>query len=224
MRLGCGCLVGTLLVVSLAGGLGWGLFQILQRPGIAVSVPTAEDGRRAQEKIYEIVGREGRSGGVSRVPIVLSEAELNAFLARHLGEAADLPISALTVRLEGNGLVGVAGLVPLKHLLGEAPLTALVDLLPTRWVERPVWLRIRTRVRVERGTSGRRYLRLDVREFALGRQRLPAMLPRLVLDPATLYLLRWPLPEGIAGVTVEKGRVLLRPASSPPRTGAGDHR
>lgn len=218
MRIGCGCLMGTLLVGAMAGGLGWGLLRMLQRPEIAVSVSTAEDGQRAQEKIYEIVGREGRSGSGSRVPIVLSEAELNAFLARHLGEAADLPISALTVRLEENGLVGVAGLVPLKHLLVETPPRALVDLLPPRWVERHVWLRIRTRVKVERGTSGRRYLRLDVQEFALGRQRLPTMLPRLVLDPATLRLLRWPLPDGIADVTVEKGRALLRPTSSPPRT------
>ena len=69
--------------------------------------------------------------------------------------------------------------------------------------------------RVEPGVTRRerRYLRLDVREFAVGRQGLPAVLLRILLDPRTLGVLRWPLPDSIEAITIEPGRVVIRLAS-----------
>jgi hypothetical protein len=58
-----------------------------------------------------------------------------------------------------------------------------------------------------------RYLRLDVVEFAVGRQRLPAAMLRLLLNPSALRVLRWPMPEGTDAVTIETGRVVVRLAS-----------
>ena len=34
-----------------------------------------------------------------------------------------------------------------------------------------------------------------------------------LLDPATLGVLRWPVPDGVEAVTIEKGRVVIRIAS-----------
>ena len=59
----------------------------------------------------------------------------------------------------------------------------------------------------------RRQLRLDVESFAVGRQRLPARALRLLLDPAALGLLQWPLPEHVERVSIEPGRVVIRGAS-----------
>src|SRR5438093_1203073 len=63
------------------------------------------------------------------------------------------------------------------------------------------------------GVREQRYLRLDVRGFAIGRQGLPAVLLRILLDPRTLGVLRWPLPDSIEAITVEPGRVVIRLAS-----------
>src|SRR5437899_2412778 len=98
---------------------------------------------------------------------------------------------------------------------GASRLSGLGHVLPAVLLERPVWLMIRAHARVEPGVTRRerRYLRLDVREFAVGRQGLPAVLLRILLDPRTLGVLRWPLPDSIEAITIEPGRVVIRLAS-----------
>jgi hypothetical protein len=66
-------------------------------------------------------------------------------------------------------------------------------------------------VRVSPGA--RRQLSLDVEDFAVGRQRLPAGMLRVLLDPAAVGLLRWPLPEHVERVSIEPGRVVIHGAS-----------
>ena len=39
------------------------------------------------------------------------------------------------------------------------------------------------------------------------------ILVRLVLDPTTARLLRWPMPETIEEITIGEGRAVVRPAS-----------
>ena len=56
-------------------------------------------------------------------------------------------------------------------------------------------------------------IRLDVREFAVGRQRLPASLLRFLLDPRRLRVLRWPVPGSIEAITIEADQVVIRFAS-----------
>jgi hypothetical protein len=214
VRLGClGCLglIAILLGVAELSKVG---FQALREPEFHAPIPAPGDGARAQRKIYEIA--RPRSGQrTAAEPIVLTQGELNAFLSRHLAEAAELPLSDIRLRLEADGTVEFLGRLPLAHLVSEPPLSELADALPARWLERQVWLRMRARVRLEPGATRRerRYLRLDVSEFAVGRQRLPALLPRILLDPQTLSVLRWPLPGSIEGITVETGRVVIRLAS-----------
>ena len=99
----------------------------------------------------------------------------------------------------------------LQQLLDDAGVPGLGSVLTSGWRARPVWLRVGAHVRVDERAA--RQLRLDVEDFAVGRQRLPAAALRLLLDPAAVGLLRWPLPRDIDSVAVEPGRVVIRTAS-----------
>src|SRR5436309_1346708 len=120
VRLG-GCLstvVGFLAVVLVAAAGGWVVIRLLQAP-IVEPVPfSPEDGVRAQQKIVGLVRRSTRAGSV-----VLSEAEINAFVSRHL-DPADLPLREPAIRLRGDDLVNIVGTVSLGRLLNESPLAA----------------------------------------------------------------------------------------------------
>ena len=211
MRLG-GCLstvVGFLAVVLVAAAGGWVVIRLLQAP-IVEPVPfSPEDGVRAQQKIVGLVRRSTRAGSV-----VLSEAELNAFVSRHL-DPADLPLREPAIRLRGDDLVNIVGTVSLGRLLNESPLAAFAEALPAGWLARPIWLTVGARGRIS--TEPRRALRLDARRVVIGRQRVPALVLRLMLDPSSLRLMRITLPPHVQTVRIERGRVIIQVTSSPPR-------
>lgn len=210
MRLGCALLFGVLIgVCGLAAGSAWVVPRFFQEPQIAAAVGTAEDGVRCQQKIFEIAtgGRFGKSGPTR--PVALSEPELNAFLARHLVEAARIPLGSASVRLVGDGVVELKGQMPLRQAL------AIPDMLPIRWLERPVWIHLgaRASLEVDAARKQRRYLRLDIERFALGRQQIPTVLARLVVGSAIVDQLRWRLPDTVETVTVEPRKLVIRTAS-----------
>jgi len=210
MRLGCALLVGALIgACGLAAGSAWIGPRLFQEPEIAAAAGTAEDGLRCQQKIFEIV-RGGRpdKGGRLR-PVALSEPELNAFLSRHLVEAGKIPLGSTTVRLVGDGIVELKGQLPLRRAL------AIPDLLPIRWLEQPVWVHLAARASLEVGAARnqRRYLRLDIERFALGKQQIPGVLTRLLVSSAILSQLRWRLPDTVEAITVEPRMVVIRTAS-----------
>ncbi|OGK98955.1 MAG: hypothetical protein A3E31_08350 [Candidatus Rokubacteria bacterium RIFCSPHIGHO2_12_FULL_73_22] len=222
MRLGClGCLTFLALLAAVVGGV-WIGARTLQEPALATAETSAADGVRAQQKILEIA--HGKTESTGRV--VLTEREVNAFLARHLAGAADLPLTGIAVRLRGDGVVEFTGRLPLRRVVGAPLLSTLAGLAPAGWLERPVWLHVGARPRIEPPATrgGRRHLYLDVERFAVGRQRLPVALLKLSLDPVALRILAWPLPDGIGWVTIEAGQAVLRPASWRSHTGPGDRR
>jgi hypothetical protein len=208
MRLGCGCLLGLVLATAAVAGAGWVILSALADPSVTRPPATAAESQRAQQKIYSIVSRSARGR-----PVVLSEAEVNAFLERNLGEAGDMSFSDLRVDLRDPERVRVTGRTTLGALLTEPPLVAARDLLPGPWLARPVWVEVVARPVTETAGGRRRYLRLDVREMRLGRQRVPALLVNMMLEPGARRLLRWPLPQSIEDVTVEPGRAVVRTAS-----------
>lgn len=205
MRLGCGCLIGVIVVVAVLVGLGWAVFNVIQTPDLRPATVTAADSQRAQEKIYSIVSRNAPRGST----VTLTEPEINAFLTRNLG---DLAIADLRVALLTAGTARLTGRTSLGAVLAEPPLSVVRDALPSGWLARPVWLEIETAPRVE-VADGRRFLRLDVRAFRVGRQPLPATLVRLILDPATARVLKVVLPEHVDSVRVDPGRAVIRIAS-----------
>lgn len=222
MRPGCGgclgSLLGLVLLVAIFAAPIWVGFRMLQDPGGPLAATSASDGFRAQQKLYEVVRRGSRSGRSTRgEPIAITDREATAFLSNHLAEAADLPLSGVVARMPARGQAEIMGRLPLRQLLSEEPFATVRDALPAGWLDRLVWLRLRGDFMVEAATppGTRRALRFDVERFWIGRQRLPAVLLRLLLHPSALGVLRWPLPEGIEGVVVEPGRLVIRTA--------GDH-
>lgn len=207
MRLGCtgclGALVGLALVALVIGGTVGATVRMLARPDVSPPSTTAADGARAQRKLFDL-GRQARRGET----VVLTEGELNALLARHLVQARGVRLGTPSVQLLGSDRFVLHAQSPLRQLFDEASLGAVADVMPGGWQARPVWLRVGARVRVEDGP--RRQLRVDVDEFAVGRQRLPAPAVKLLLDPATVGLLQWTLPEHVEHVAIEPDRVVIQ--------------
>ena len=210
MRLGCALLVGVLIgACGLAAGSAWVAPRLFQEPQVTAAAGTAEDGVRCQQKIFELAtgGRPGKGGAMR--PIALSEPELNAFLSRHLVEAARIPLSAASVRLVGDGVVELKGQMPLRRAL------AIPELLSIRWLEQPIWVHLgaRASLEVDAARKQRRYLRLDIERFALGRQQIPSVLARLMVSSAIVNQLRWRLPDTVEAITVEPRVLVIRTAS-----------
>ena len=174
-----------------------------------------EDGRRAQQKIFELIRGEDSKSPARPHQIVMTEAELNRFLSKNLVEVARMPVAVRAVRLAGDGVVEFKGLLPLRDLLAASPFMALESLVPAVWLERQVWLHLNARASLELGAnrSQRRYLRFEVLRFAIGRQPLPGSFLRLLPNPAVQALLRWRMPESMEGLTIDHGTVVIKMSS-----------
>lgn len=201
----------VVLTIGLVAGAGvWGVARTLETPALAPVTFGPEDGVRAQQRIFGLARRGARAE-----PVVLSEAEINAFVRRHL-DPNDLPLRDPVIRLRGDDLVEITGSLTRGRLLRESPFASLMDALPASWLERPIWLTVTAQARLE--TEPRRALRLDARRVVIGRQRVPALALRLVLDPASLKLTHIVLPPDVQAVRIERGRVVIRTTASPART------
>ena len=213
MRSGCAVAFGLVLgAVVLAGGLLWIGWRLIQEPDVAAAQGSADDAARAQQKIFD-VARGGPARGRSPLhTVILSEAELNAFLSRNLVEVAKMPVSVRAVRLAGDGIVEFKGLLLLRDVLSASPLSTLV---PGTWLERQVWLYLTARASLEVGATRtqRRYLRFDLKRFAIGRQPLPGFFRWFLPSPGLQGLLRWRMPDSVESITVEPGSVVIRTSS-----------
>lgn len=212
MRLGCtGCLailIGCLLSASLTFGAVWMATRMGAPPEGAVAKGTVEDAQRAQQKVFRIMAAGRDQGGYGQ-EIVLTEQEINALLARNL-EPSSLPLRDLAVRLPAAGTAEIVGHLPLGVLAREvAP--AVAGALPASWAGHPIWLVLRGTPAIEgEGAGRRRVLTLEVREVHVGRQRIPVLALRLLLEPGRLGRLRLPLPARVESVAAERGRILVR--------------
>jgi len=206
MKLGCSGCLGFLVLLGLASLLLWGAVaagaRVLATPDLAVVAFSPGDGARAQQKLFVLARASRRTETVT-----LSEAEVNALLTRHLVEARGIRLVAPRARLIGRDRFLLDSQRPLHSLLDELSMGVLADALPERWRTRLLWIHLGGRVHTDRD---RDQLRIEIDEFAVGRQRLPVTLVRLVLDPASLGLLRWPLPAHIDHVWIEPGRLVFR--------------
>ena len=165
------------------------------------------DGSRAQQKLFELTRR--RRGPAETV--VITEAEVNALLSRHLVEARGVQLGAPSARLLGGDRIELTGYRPLAGFSRRSPSRRSAACYRRGWREHPVWLRIGAHVRVEEQSP--RHLQLDVDALVVGRQRVPALALRFLLDPGGVGLLRWPLSSHIESVTIEPGRAVIRTAS-----------
>jgi hypothetical protein len=213
MRLGCaGCLsalIGlavTALILGATIGVG---ARMLGQPATSAIVMTAVDGSRAQQKLFDLTRRRRATAET----IIITEPEVNALLTRHLVEARGVQLQGSSARLLGGDRLEVTAYRPLGRILEEMSLAAIASVLPASWRERPIWFRVGAHVRVDERPP--RHLLLDVDALAIGRQRVPALALRLLLDPGGVGLLRWSLPSHIESVTIEPGRAVIRTAADP---------
>jgi hypothetical protein len=214
MRFGCfGCLVllvAFLVVIVAAAGFIFLSGNMGTPPDVQPTRFTRADGFSAQRKLYELVLRE--SGRSTRTdPVILSEAEVNAFLANHLAEAANLPFSPLIVRFEG-GQLELRGQTVLRNLLQGPPFPQLMPYLPAAHLDQTVWVTVRGRFIIDhpRTKGGRTYARVEVSEFALGKQPVGRWLLWLMLGPAGSKLLRFQVPTIVDSVQIEERRAMIR--------------
>jgi hypothetical protein len=217
MRLGClGCLCiigGIVLLVCLVAGALFFSANIFEALDVQPAPFSQADGYRAQQKIYEIVLREGQRSA-RRDPVVLSEREINAFLSRHLLDAANLSFSPLSVSLLPDNSLEFRGRTNLRVLMQGFPFAQLALLLPAGKLDEPVWVRVRGRLKVERGQirREREYARLEVSEFALGTQPLSVWILQAMVRPGGQNVLRWQIPSVVESIGVENGRLLIKTA------------
>ena len=209
VKTGCGCGCLTVIVLGLlVAGLLWFSSGIFDRLTLQHEVGTSTDGRRAQQKLFELASGGGNRRGEPRT-ITLFERELNALLARHLS-SEQLPLADAGIRLVGGGVVEITGRLPLHALFGDS-LGAVARFIPERWAEQPVWLRLRGHVRLETGAArgDRRRLRLDVESLWMGSRRLPAAVLSVLPEGPVLRATRWPVGDSVDSVTVEPGRLTI---------------
>lgn len=214
MRFGCfGCL--TFLVVVLV--IGVGVLGVVFLSGNITAAPddvrpvrfSRADGYSAQQKLYELVLRQ--SGRSSRQdPVVITEQEANAFLSNHLAEAADLPFSPISVRFV-NGQLEFSGQTVLRNLLQGPPFAQLLPYVSDSRLDTPLWVTVKGRIVIELGrtTGGRTYGRVDLNEFALGKQNLGTWLLSLMLGPTSTRVLRWQVPAVIHEVQLQDGKAVI---------------
>jgi len=212
MKFGClGCfLLLLILAVVLVGGAAALYYagSLFDMPTIPAVQYTASDGYRAQQKLFELALRDRRSA--HPVPVVLTERELNAFLAKHLEESEGIPLSPLVVKLL-PGTIEVQGRTTLVNLLTGFPFSLLADYLPASTLDRPVWVTVSGTIQVQRRQSrtDREYGQLQVSQFSLGNQDLGPWVLSLMLGGREKSLLRWQLPPVVDTITIEGGRMVI---------------
>lgn len=213
MKFGCmGCFALLFIVAVVLVGGAVALYyagSVFDMPPIPVVEKTPSDGYRAQQKLFELAEWDSKR---SAVPVVLTERELNAFLARHLEESEGLPFSPIFVRLL-PGMIEVKGRTTLVNLFQGFPFPLLAEYLPPSALDRPVWVTVRGTIQVQkrRSRTERSYGQLVVSEFSLGNQDLGSWVLSWMLGGKRESLLRWQLPPAVDGITIEQGRVVITP-------------
>jgi len=202
--------LGVVVVAVVTGAGVWAVMRALEAPAVEAPRFTRDDGVRAQQKIADLARHRPKTN-----PVVLSEAEVNAFVSRHLDPEV-LPVRDAVIRLRDGDVVEIVGTVALGRLLRESPVGTLGDMLPAGWLARRIWLTIDAQPAT--ATEPRRTLRLDARRLTVGRQPVPALLLRLVLEPASLRLMHIGLPSEVQTVRIDRGRVVIQTTSPPSRT------
>jgi hypothetical protein len=212
VKVGCfGCfvlVVGGLALLVLLGGaffLSSNIFGTPEVPSVAFS---RSDGYSAQQKLYEIVQRQaGRSS--RKDPISLTEAEANAFLSRHLDEGT-VPLSPIVVRFKGDQFV-VQGQTALRNLVQSPPLSWALPYLPSRYLNRPIWVSVEGRITIEgHGESTGRSADVTVNDFALGRQPISPFFLYALMGPSGRGLFHFRVPGVVESIDIQGGRAVIR--------------
>jgi hypothetical protein len=214
MRSGClGCLA-VLLLLGVAGLAVAAFFfmagNIFHIPDVRAPAVSRAEGFAAQQKLFEIAARQaGRSS--RQEPVVLTEREINSFLANHLAESGGVPIDPIITRLT-RGYFEVQGRTLFRHLLQRWPLAQLAPYLPTSRLDAPVWITLRGTISVEPAAPGstRTVARVRFTDLTLGKQPVPPSLLTFLMGQTASRLSEFPVPAVVEGAQIEDGRLIIR--------------
>jgi hypothetical protein len=214
MKLGCaGCLILAIAVTFLAILAGGFIFlsgNIFEEPRFDALDWSRSDASAARSSLREIILRDtGQSG--SQNPVLLTEREINALVARHLAETAGLRFDPFAIRL-AQGQFLLQGRTVLRSLLQGPPFAQLAGYLPASQVDRIIWLTVRGYIAVQPGKPGGKpgQARVVLTEFSLGRQPVGSWPFSAVMGSAGSGLLKWPVPGAVQDVDIEDRRVVIR--------------
>jgi hypothetical protein len=214
MKMGCaGCLILIVVLIFLVTLVGGFLFlsgNIFGEPHFEALDWSRADASAARYRLHEIILRDtGQSG--RQDPLILSEREINALVARHLTETAGLRFEPFAVRLV-QGQFLLQGRTVLRSLLQGPPFAQLAAYLPASQLDRHIWITVRGYIAVQPGEPGGKLgrARVVLTEFNLGRQPVGSWPFSVVMGSAGSGLLNWPVPGAVRDVDIEERRVVIR--------------
>ena len=214
MRLGCaGCLILIVVLTFLAVLIGGFFFlsgNIFEEPHFEILDWSRSDASAARYRLQEIILRDAGQSG-RQDPIILTEREINALVARHLAETAGLRFEPFAMRLV-QGQFLLQGRTVLRSLLQGPPFAQLAPYLPAAHLDRSIWITVRGYIALQPGEPGGKpgRARLVLTEFDLGRQPVGNWPFSVVMGSAGTGLLTWPVPGAVRDVDIEDRRVVIR--------------
>jgi hypothetical protein len=214
MKFGCaGCLVlavGLAFMAAVVAGFFVLSGNIFEEPRVEVLDWSRADASAVRSKLYEIVQRDAGQSG-RQDPIVLSERDLNAWMARHLAETAGLRFDPFALRLTQGQFV-LQGRTILRNLLQGPPFAQLVPFIPAAQLNRPLWITVHGYVSVQPGGPGGKpgRARVTLTEFDLGKQPVGNWPFSVVMGPAGWGLLSWPVPGVVRDIDIEDKRIVIQ--------------
>lgn len=214
MKMGCAGYLILIVILTFLAALVGGFFflsgNIFEEPHFEAIDWSWSDALAARSTLREIVLRDaGRSG--RQDPVLLSEREINALVARHLAETAGLRFNPFAMRLV-QGQFLLQGRTVLRSLLQGPPFAQLAAYLPASQLDRLVWITVRGYIAVQPGEAGGKpgQARVVLTEFDLGRQPVGSWPFSAVMGSAGSGLLKWPVPGAVRDVDIEDRRVVIR--------------
>ncbi len=214
MKLGCvGCLillVGLSFILALVGGFIFQADNIFAETQYEAGDWKRSDASAAWSALREIVQRDTRQSG-RQDPIILTEREINALVARHLAETVGLRIDPFSMKL-AQGQFLLQGRTVLRSLLQGPLFSRLAGYLRASPLDRPIWITVRGYIAVQPGEPGGKpgEARVVLTEFNLGRQPVGSWPFSVVMGSAGAGLLKWQVPGTLRDIDIENRRVVIR--------------
>jgi hypothetical protein len=214
MKLGCvGCLILVIAVIFLGVLVGGFIFlsgNIFEEPRFEAVDWSRSDASAARSTLREIILRDAGQSG-RQDPVLLSEREINALVARHLAETAGLRFDPFAIRLV-QGQFRLQGRTVFRSLLQGPPFAQLAGYLRPSQLDQPIWITVRGYIAVQPGEPGRKpgQARVVLTEFNLGTQPVGNWPFSAVMGSAGARLLKWQVPGTLRDVDIEARRVVIR--------------
>jgi hypothetical protein len=214
MKMGCaGCLIVLIVlgfIAIVAGGFVFLSGNIFEEPRSEALEWSRSDASSARAALREVLLRDAGQSG-RQDPVLLSEREINALVARHLTETAGLRFDPFAIRLT-QGQFRLQGRTLLRSLLQGPPFAQLAAYLPPSQLDRPIWITVRGYLAIQPGEPGVRpgQARVVLTEFDLGRQPVGNWPFTVVMGSAGAGLLKWQVPGTVRDVDIQDRRVIIR--------------